>query len=111
MVGEVCTVALKVLSSLAIREAAPTITNNTLAFDVRVNFPRGPDNGRHTWKVLRECSGLESLAYFLAFLYTIRQRPPGHISRLPFKEIGHKVLILVPFVAVSKDISARMVCG
>ena len=42
----------------------------------------------------------------LAFLYTIRQRPPGHIGWFPFKEVGHNGLILVLFITVGKGVSA-----
>lgn len=56
--------------------------------------------------MLQRRNGLESLAYFLDFLFTIGRRPRGHIGLFPFKEIGHKDLILVFFVAVSKGVSA-----
>ena len=53
-----------------------------------------------------EAQRIGIICLFSRFLFTIGRRPPGHIGRFPFKEIGHKDLILVFFVAVSKDVSA-----
>ena len=82
MAGESYTGALKVLSSLAI--------SHTPTLDVGVDFLHGSDKSWHAEKVLLRRSGLKPLAYFLALHFVI----------------GHEDLILMFFVAVSKDISA-----